>query len=376
MINLCYMSSGSSASGYGSSARSTITALYIAGANVTCETIQQTPEKTDYGLEGKVMQELEGRDIPYRIKILHVTPDCFENFSEEGKYHIARLVWELEQLPESWIKPLKSVNEIWVATEKQRHIIEKNGIDTPTFVFPESIDITRAEENIQPFTIKYTNTFANPYIFYCVGQWIDRKNFRSLIRSYWKAFQAQEQVALLLKTYRVNYTNSQYELIKKDIQLWKQELNLPSYPQVLLCRNLLTDKQIWRLHKTGDCYVTASCAEGFHRGIQEAMIAGRPVISPDTGGILDFFPASQYFSVNSKLVQATEQSHIPYYTSNMKWYQVDENHLSEVMKYAFNNQAEGVERAKIAQQVCMNFFSYKTIGEMMYNRLIEISKLR
>ena len=366
MINVKYTSSSKSPSGYGEAARNFVTALLCAGVNVTCESITQTIEKTDYGLPGAICNMLENRDIPYQISIIHLTPDLYPTYKEKGIYTIGHLFWETDRLPKAWIKPLNEIDEIWTASPQMVRMIMDSGVTTKCTTFPQPIDVS--EEKIEPFDLNIPRDF----IFYYIAQWIDRKNFRGLLRAYWKAFEGNDKVSLLLKTYRVNYSDSEYNLIKKDIQDWKKELKLKSYPRVLLARKILSNNQMKKLHMLGDCYVNASSGEGWCRPMQEAMNLGKPVISGDNGGLTDYLSPALYTLVLGSLQSATEVSHIPWYDRSMNWNVLDEEQLMSGMKSVYEDKYSADKKAEKVQELVRENFNFQTVGNQMRIRLNDI----
>ena len=368
MISCKYTSSGKNPSGYASAARAFITALFVSGVNVTCETIAQMVEQTDYGLEGKIMNALENRRIPYKVKLIHLTPDLYPIYTEKGVYTIGHLFWETDKLPKEWIQPLNQIDEIWTASPQMIEMIKASGVTTPCYAFPQPIWTDQASEAIAPFALPYPKDFT----FYSIFQWIDRKNPRSLLRAYWKAFEGNDRVSLLLKTYRINYSESEFNLIKRDIEQWKKELGLNHFPKVFLIRKLLSQSQMAKLHKLGDCYVTSSSGEGWNRPLQEAMLFGKPTISADNGGLTDIMLKSQYFYVPSIPKNATEVSTIPWYTRDMQWKEVDEDKLAEQMLHVHNQHAKTLSVAKKAQDFVIENFSFQRVGNLMRQRLEQI----
>ena len=366
MIGLKYCSSGKNPSGYGSAARAFVTALFVSGVNVTCETIAQMPEITSYGLNGAILNNLERRNIPYKIKIVHLTPDLIPMYKEKGIYTISHLFWECDRLPKEWVAPLNQCDEIWTASHQMSEMIKKSGVSTPCYTFPQPIDVNKGEEIISPFLLPYPKDFT----FYSIFQWIDRKNPRGLLRAYWKAFEGRTDVSLLLKTYRMNYSQSEYNIIKQEINRWKMELGLKSYPKIYLVKKLLTSSQINKLHALGDCYVSSSSGEGWNRPVQEAMLFGKPVISGDVGGITDLM--TQYYKVDSKSVPATTQPQIPWYEAPQNWKELDEKSLTEQMKFVYSNYKESLKVAKEAQEFVKNQFSLQKVGQQMALRLEKI----
>lgn len=370
MIGVRYCGTAQDYSGVGDSNRQDIAALFTAGVPLTTELVVQVPERTDFGLAGDIANRLTGRPLPYKIKIIHLSPDMIPRYKEDGVYTIARVAWETSKLPPEWVKGLNQVNEVWTMSEMTATVIKNSGVKRPVFVFPEAIDVTKADEQIAPLTMSYPKDFT----FYAIFQWIARKNPRTLLRAYWKAFEGIDNVTLLLKTYGVNYTDQQTQAIKEDIYHTKQELGLKSYPKIYLAPRLLKCEQVARLHALGDCYVNASSGEGWARGIQEAMLYGKPVIAGNVGGITDYMGPYFYSEVESKVVQATEQSHIPWYTSDMQWRELDENNLMRALQDTYGNQNGARAKAKKAQQFIIDNFSYQKVGLSMRQRLEAIEK--
>lgn len=367
MISVQYISSSFSPSGYGEAAREDISCLYNCGINITTTSLQQTAEISDYGLEGTINKHLENRIIPYKIKIIHLTPDLYSSYMEKGKYHIGRLAWETDNLPKEWIDPLNSIEEIWTMTEKQKEMIIRSNVKTPVFIFPEPLDKRRAFENINPFVLKESPSF----IFYSIFQFIERKNPLALIRAYKEAFFGNNEVALVLKTYGQNYSSAEFIRIEEIIRSVKKE----RLPKIFLITKLLTSFQIKKLHSLGNVYVSSSTGEGWGRPIHEAMIYGKPVISTDCGGIIDYLNSSVYFPVKGKEAQAVSSPQIPWYTSNMKWIEADESELAAQMKFVYENYHASLQKAKKVREYVMDQFGYEKVGKDMKERLLEIEKL-
>ncbi|MCR4285076.1 MAG: glycosyltransferase, partial [archaeon] len=355
-------------SGYGSASRNEVHSLYLSGVNITTEVIKQMGESADYGIGGAISNALQNRDIDYKIKIIHLTPDLYPRYVEEEKYNIGRLMWETDKLPKEWIEPCNAMNEIWTASEEMAKMIIDSGVTTTVKWFPQPINTS--PERIKPFETQFPRDFT----FYSIFQWILRKNPRTLLRAYWKEFEGNDNVTLLLKTYRVTYQESEYQTIKNEIDQWKKELKLKHYPKIYLVERLLSEKEIAKLHLMGDCFIQPSSGEGWSRPTQEAMLYGKPVISGANGGLTDYLTPYLYYKVESKAVKATPQNFIPWYTPEMKWKELDEDSLREQMRAVYNEQGKAKLTAKRAQEFIIDSFSLDKVGKMMQNRIWEIAK--
>lgn len=366
MTGVKYVSSAKSPSGYGSAARQFIAALFVAGVPLTTESISQTPEQTDYGITGNIIKSLEIRDIDYQVNIIHLTPDLYHDYKEKGKYNIGHLFFETDRLPKEWIKPCNEIDELWVASEKQAEMIKSSGVKTPCYVFAQPIDTTIADEKSKPFALNHPKDF----IFYSCFQWINRKNPRGLLHAYWKEFEGDDKVTLLLKTYRITYVEKEYQIIRNEIEQWRKELKQKHFPKIYLTHKVLSDQDMIRFHMTGDVFVNSSSGEGWGRPTQEAMLLGKPVITTTNGGITDITPSLMYHAVTSHVTPVTVSSEIPWYQSGMNWWELDESSLRKQMRNLYEKKTS--KRAKLAQQYVIDNFSFQKIGLQMKERLEQI----
>lgn len=355
-------------SGYGQAARAFVQALVYAGINVSVEPIKQMPENSDYGIAGNLVDQLANRKIPYKVKIIHLTPDIIPQYQEHNVYTIAHLFWECDQLPKGWIKPLQEVDEIWTASEPMATMIKNSGVTTRCETFPQPIDTIKAYEKIDPFTIPDKKAF----VFYAMFQWINRKNPRGLIEAFLKEFEDENNVALLLKTYRTTYLPQEHNLIIQDIAMWKKLLNQKTYPPIYLVNKIMNEKDIWRFHQLGDCFINPSSGEGWCRPMAEAMLLGKPVISGNNGGITDIMDSKYYFKVTSAEKIVSSQPFIPWYVPPMRWKELDESSLRKAMRNVYSNTAVVETVSQAAKTFVVNNFSLHEVGKQMRERLKKI----
>lgn len=357
-------------SGYGSANRADIASLYLSGVDLVTELVTQVPERTNHGWVGELAANLQNRKIDYKIKVIHLTPDCYPQFMEEGKYHIGRLFWETDKIPDSWIEPCNKMGELWVSSPAMIEVFKGSGIKVPMYAFPQSLDTAEADKLYGIFTIPHHEGF----LFYGIFQWIERKNPKGLIQTYWKTFSGRKDVSLLLKTYRITYVKEEFDQILLDIQRWKREMSLSHFPRLYITNKLLSHAQVMRLHSTGDCFISADHGEGWCRPLQEALLMGRTAITTARGGIHEYLDDTYYFPIPSAYVPVTEVSWIPYYKASQNWAEPDYEKLSETMKYVFANKQVANAKGIHAREYIKNTFSYLAVGRKMAWRLEQIQK--
>lgn len=357
-------------SGYGSANRAFITALYTAGIDVTTELVVQVMERTDHGWTGELATSLIDRDIDYKIKVIHLTPDMYPRYMEKGKYNIGHLFWETDRLPKEWIEPINQMQEIWTSSEAMAQLFRNCGVKVPIYAFPQPIDIAEADKPREKFDLPEHKGF----LFYAVLQWIERKNPKTLLQAYWETFTGRQDVSLLLKTYRVGYGDEEYQRIQMDIERWKRESRLVHFPRVLLITKLLTHEEMMRVHYTGDCYLSADHGEGWSRPLEEALLMGKPAVTTARGGIHEYLEPEHYYPINSSYVPVVEQPWIPWYSGEQKWAQLDKEEFKKRMNFVFSNKNTAQLKGFKAKDFIKGQFSYQIVGDMMKRRLDKIDK--
>lgn len=358
-------------SGYGEASRHDVKALLSAGVNVTCEAPSYTREQADYGDIGKECVKLIGKEIGYRIKIIHTTPNVYPQFFEPEKYHIGRVFWETDQLPKEFALQAQQCDEIWTGSRFNVDAIKKSGVTKPVYIVPEAIDTDIDIGSIKPFIIQNQDT----YKFYSVFEWIERKNPKALLEAYWQEFRNGENVSLTLKTYRNNFMKKNYGDISGQIRLVKKKLQYESYAPVFIYQHLMDRNQVYRFHKTFDCFVSAHRGEGWGVPQMEAMLLEKPIISTGLGGIHEYVSKDQGMMIDYSLVPIEGDVRNPqWYTYQMQWGEVSILELRKAMRYMYENQKKGEEMGKNARKLVLNRFSPKAVGKIMLERLKDIQK--
>jgi glycosyltransferase involved in cell wall biosynthesis len=370
MIGVRYTGTFTDYSGYGSANRAFIAALYTAGVDVTTELVVQVREHSKNGWTQDLAMNLVDRDIPYKIKITHLTPDLYPKYIEKKKYNIGHLFWETDRLPAEWIDPINKMQELWVSSEGMANLFRSCGVHIPMYWFGQPVDVSEGDKLYSKFNLPGHKGF----LFYSVFQWIERKNPRGLLEAYWETFTGRNDVSLLLKTYRSSYDPEEYEKIQLDIARWKREKRLVHYPRVYLTTKLLTHEDVMRVHATGDCYVTADHGEGWCRPLQESFLMGKPAISTARGGIHEYVNQDMYYPIKSTYVPAVQQSWIPWYTPDQNWATPNKEELKEQMQFVFANKELALVKAMKAKNFMKEQFSYTAIGNQMRTRLEKIYK--
>lgn len=365
-IKVCYSGFLSASSGMGEAARNIVAALYTSGVELTTEDIPNIAARIDLGNSYSITKSLIGRPIEYDFKIIHITPDLVTNYFTPQKYHIFHLFWETDSLPTWWVWALNLCDEIWTGDQRQADNFKKSGVWRNIWVCPQPIDTSITSAN--KFTIKDHEGFT----FYSIFQWIERKNPKGLIEAYWREFEGDKNVALLIKTFKDKFTTEEIIKIRQDIENWRKEVKLKHYPKIGLLVEAWDKKDMFRLHATGDCFVSAHRGEGFCIPAVEAMMMGKPVISTGLGGIHEHAPDDTMHKVKYEWKNVHDMNWVPWYDETQKWGEPDSADLRTKMRYIYEHQDEAKQMGERAKKYVVENLNFLRVGNMMLDRLKNI----
>lgn len=369
-----YCGPASDYSGYGEANRHDIAALVSAGVLVTTEIPRYTVEIADFGALGALARELENNNIGYKVKILHTTPNVYRGFMEPGKYHIGRVFWETNRLPLDFAQNVQLMDEIWTGSQYNADAIRNAGVTKPIYIIPEAIDVkidTNNPTDNRPFLVSN----KDDYKFYSIFEWTERKNPGALLEAFWLEFADTPGVSLTIKTYIDNFQPGKKDEINRYIKKIKKRLDLKKYPPVYLYRQLLDRRQMYRFHRTFDCYVSPHRGEGWGIPQMEAMLMGNPVISTNCGGIHEYAQHKKSaYLLPYQLTQVENTRNNHWYTPDQKWATVNVNDLRAGLRWVYENRDRAKAMGKCGQDVVKAKFALEVVGKQMLDRLLEIRK--
>lgn len=202
------------------------------------------------------------------------------NLHAAGARNIIYPAWELSNYPAEWGKVLDCFDEVWAPSEFIADCLGR-ATSTPVVHMPLACEIgTRGLLSRRYFAIpesSYTFFFAFDFLSY-----IERKNPFAVLEAFGRAVEERPEadIRLVLKLNNADRRPEAFELLK--------EAYLPFRDRVVLIKGQLTDLEMKALMWLSDCFVSLHRSEGFGRGISEAMVLGKPVITTGYSGNMDF----------------------------------------------------------------------------------------
>jgi glycosyltransferase involved in cell wall biosynthesis len=355
-------------SGYGEACRNYIAAIAGTGFPITTRAISLGEPSTDYGYPGKVSLRTLNIGHPCAINLVYSPPHFFKDHRDPDAYNIGMFVWEMNGLPGEWVTACNQMNEIWVPCEWNAKVVRASSVKVPVFVFGHCV-APEEYNNLAPMTIP--NLEQGLYKFYSIFQWSTRKNPQGLLRAYLRAFTNKDPVILIMKTYGQKYTGSEEKKVRAEIENIRREVG-GSQPKILLITKMLSKAQILGLHKLGDCFFLPHRAEGWGLPHFEACMTGKPVITTNYGGNLEFTKPEHSYLVPSRPVYVSGMEWFKWFTPEMTWADADVNACINALRHVFENQKEAAEKGAQAQDYVMKTFNWMTVGAAMKGRIEEI----
>jgi glycosyltransferase involved in cell wall biosynthesis len=370
IIGIKYISPMFDNSGYGKASRGNILALHKLGIPITLRPISFEQTKPDLGEDGKILKSLVDKVIDYNIVIIHSTPEFWAKFNEPSKTMVGYTIWETSLLHPDWIPYINNgAKKVLVGCEWNVDVFKKSGVTIPIGVVPHGLDVKKYQDN-KPYQIAGIKEDA--YVFYDIFQWQERKNPIGLLKAYWYAFQQNENVALVLKTYRGGYEESEKAAIRDTIKRLKQNSPLDKYPPVYYISEMLSESELLGLHARGNCYVSLDRGEGFGLGPFEAGATGNPIIVTGFGGVTEYAKVSTAYLCKFTLTPVFGMPWSPWYRGDQLWAEPDIHDGIMLMRRVYELQEESRKRGEDLKTFITNRFTWEHIGKRIIKELQEI----
>ena len=242
------------------------------------------------------------------------------------------IAWEETVYPKFWVDEINQyAHGVLAASEFNKEIFIRNGINVPIEVVGEGIAIDMQKEP----TKKYELKTQKKYKFLHISTGRKRKGIDVLIKAYFEAFTKNDDVCLVIKSFP-----SADNLVDEVISEFRTE-NSPEIEHIY--NPDLTDQDIVNLIHTCDAGVYPTRTEGFGLTILESMWHGKPTIVTNYSAHLDFCNSENSFLIDYELQDTLESEQV---NSGSKWAEPDVEDLKETLRYLYLGSLSSSEFAK------------------------------
>ena len=307
-------------------------------------------------------------DVPsprHPMVLFHVNADQMPivatAFGEEffrGRYTIGRWAWELEELPEDFLRSFRWLNEIWAMSQfVQRAVAEKSPIPVIHMPLPVTISpaagISRTQLGLP----------ADKFLFLMMYDTLsiqERKNPRGALEAFRRAFggRSPQRVGIVIKVSHAASSADEVALVRDEVARTEG---------AILIDRPMSRAEAAALQGACDVYVSLHRSEGFGLNIAEAMLLGRPVIATGWSGNVDFTTSRNSCLVDYELL--TLDRDFGPYRKGSRWADPD---LDQAAAYMARLVEDAVFRREIAlrgQQTVSTDLSPAALGLRYRRRL-------
>lgn len=303
------------------------------------------------------------------LDICYTLPRNFNaRFMKKSRNKMAIYNYETSLLPKEWVKDVSHIDFLLPSSEFSKWVFTNSGISSDKcVVIPHGI-------NQRDFLDKSTITLGNNKTFRFLNISIPhyRKNINVLLEAYYAAFDASDDVCLVLKTDLNPPKDRKRFLFEADIAEQIQHIQVyynkigKSLPQVEIVQQSLPS--MIPLYNSCNCLVSASSSEGFGLPLLEGLAAHMLVVSPRCTGQLDFLNDQNSILYNVKEVIAPP--HYQYWrpTDGATTFMPHKDDLAEAMLSAYNNYQVLQESFEAGRQEVLKQFTWESAA----NKILEL----
>lgn len=317
------------------------------------------------------MAQYVSNDAPYGINMFcmtaeengrHFLTDAKGIYS--GHYNIGYWPWELSQWPKDWQLMLDLVDEVWVSTWHTYQALAAI-CPKPLMHMPMAVELAEVKQFKDKASARRHFKLPTAPTLFCfsfdLNSSIHRKNPQACVDAFLSAFPKREfgkdDVGLVIKCHKPKQQNAEWEKLKRlaanDARIHIVEGTLPK-PKLLA------------LYKACDCFLSLHRAEGFGRGIAEALQLGLHVITTGYSGNVDFCKPPYSDLVNYKLIPVEGGQYR--FGEGQVWADPDVGHAAALMHRFYE------QRTTLPVKTDWPEFSAAVVGTRYKQRLEEIRR--
>lgn len=269
----------------------------------------------------------------------------------QDRYCIGYWPWELPRWPDEWQHAYKLVDEVWASTHFAQAAFEHNS-PVPVRCMPMAVetgpvaDVDRARFGLPE------DAFLFVFAFDFLSS-MHRKNPQACLEAFQQAFPPTDSgVGLVVKVMRPADDNPAWQQLLHQVRL---------DPRIQIVDEVLDRPEVMALFRACDCFVSLHRAEGFGRGLAEAMLLEVPVIATGWSGNADFCTTNTAALVDYRLVPL-QPGEYPF-GEGQEWADADIRKASEQMRRVRQDRAYRERLTENGKALCKSRHCAAAVGQ-------------
>ena len=235
----------------------------------------------------------------------------------------------------------------------------------------------------EPGKSNLLNNIDESFCFLFTGHWLpgnfgeDRKNVATMIETFLKTFKGgRVKPALLLKTNKVDYSLLDKEDILKDIRLIRDKFkHKESLPNIYILHGEFTNEELNKINNDPKVksFISFTKGEGFGRPLLEQAITGKPVITTNWSGHVDFIRPEYNVLLGGELKNIHKSATNNWLIEQAQWFNVNTEVASKAMKNVYRNYKKYIESSRKQTQFLKENFSQDKMTEVLKGYMDKIN---
>lgn len=304
----------------------------------------------------------------HETNIFHINADVLpslyfrfgHNFFSNA-FNIGYWAWELSEAPPEFDLAFNMMDEVWGISDFVADAFRARS-PVPVLSMPLAVSLPKtARSYSKPYFGLRDDHFTFLFTFDSAS-YLERKNPIAVVRAFKSAFpKRHEKVRLVLKTMNPPHKHPLWEALIAESQ---------SDSRIEVITTRLTRDEVLGLCCVADAFVSLHRSEGFGRCIAEAMLMGKPVISTNYSGSLQFAREGTAAAVDYRLIPVADCSY-PFW-QGQHWADPDIEHAAWHMRQLAGDAHHSSQLARAGATFIRENFNERVIGAAYEERLRRI----
>tara|TARA_R110001583_G_scaffold23328_2_gene86334 strand:+ start:768 stop:2192 length:1425 start_codon:yes stop_codon:yes gene_type:complete len=248
-------------------------------------------------------------------------------------------------------------------------------VEKPIEVLFEGLDLDKYYKN--PKKSGLLDDINEDFCFLYTGHWLpgkfgeDRKNISTLIYTFLDTFKnkVNKKPALILKANSVDYSILDQEVTLKNINKIRnrKEFKGKILPNIYLLHGEMTDDEMNQLNNDPKVKVFANFTkgEGYGRPLAEAAITGKPIITTNWSGHIDFLKSDYNILIGGSLKDVHPSAANQFLLKESQWFNIDTEIASKAMKDVVKYYKKYLEKSRKQTQYLKDNWSFDKMTEKL-----------
>jgi len=295
------------------------------------------------------LDHLVGRAIDHDTVVVHLPPGHHDRWREEadGRRIVLCTTWESDRLTDSSVDACAGFDAVFVPSTFNQQALLTSGCPTPVHVVPHC---ARRISRVEP---AHFERIGDRFTFYSIGPWTTRKAIAETVTAFLDAFDADDEVALIVKTSALDHkaVRAGRGLPAEgpsghEVAVWPAFASLlagrRNVPAIQLIAGHVPAREVDALHARGNCFFSLTRSEGWGLNIADALLFGHPVVVTGWGGHLDYLGGDYPLLVDYDLVPTADDPPDDWFSAGEghRWARARHDHTVDVLRWVADKRDE------------------------------------